>query len=164
MEQKECACKCGSGNGYRAVVRSFERSRDNLIPVLHEIQARNGYLSDEAMEEVATWLDVPASEVYGTATFYTLFSTKPKGRYVIRLCDSPPCHIEGSKSIIAAIQDELGIEPGETTKDGNFTFELVSCFGLCGVAPAIMVNEDAYGNLQPEMMGDILDKYRNKES
>ena len=89
----------------------------------------------------------PLSDVYGTATFYTLFATKPKGRYVIRLCDSPPCHIEGSSDIKSAIAKAIGVRPGQTTEDGHFTFEIVSCFGLCGVAPAVMINEDVYGNL-----------------
>lgn len=167
MEQKQCSC-CkshqGTSGGYSEVIRSFERKPGNLIPALHAVQAATGYLSEEAMLEVAEWLNVPVSDVYGTATFYTLFATKPKGKYIVRLCDSPPCHIEGSNAIMAAITEELGIKPGETTEDGNFTFEIVSCLGLCGVAPAIMVNEDVYGNLSPEMIGDIFLKYRKKES
>lgn len=164
MENKQCGCKsCGHSDGYVEVVRTLERSRGNLIPALHAVQDRVGYLPDEAMQEVADWLEIPISDVYGTATFYTLFATKPKGRYIIRLCDSPPCHLEGSKSIKSAIQKALGIAPGETTDDGDFTFEIVSCFGLCGVAPAVMINEDVYGNLTPEMVGGILAKYR-KES
>ncbi|HOP79347.1 MAG TPA: NADH-quinone oxidoreductase subunit NuoE [Armatimonadota bacterium] len=167
MEQYQCSC-CkshqGTSGGYSEVIRSFERKPGNLIPALHAVQAAAGYLSEEAMLEVAEWLNVPVSDVYGTATFYTLFATKPKGKYIVRLCDSPPCHIEGSNTIMAAITEELGIKPGETTEDGNFTFEIVSCLGLCGVAPAIMVNEDVYGNLSPEMIGDIFLKYRKKES
>ena len=167
LEQKQCSC-CkshqGTSGGYSEVIRSFERKPGNLIPALHAVQAAAGYLSEEAMLEVAEWLNVPVSDVYGTATFYTLFATKPKGKYIVRLCDSPPCHIEGSNAIMAAITEELGIKPGETTEDGNFTFEIVSCLGLCGVAPAIMVNEDVYGNLSPEMIGDIFLKYRKKES
>lgn len=167
MEQYQCSC-CkshqGTSGGYSEVIRSFERKPGNLIPALHAVQAAAGYLSEEAMLEVAEWLNVPVSDVYGTATFYTLFATKPKGKYIVRLCDSPPCHIEGSNAIMAAITEELGIKPGETTEDGNFTFEIVSCLGLCGVAPAIMVNEDVYGNLSPEMIGDIFLKYRKKES
>ncbi len=85
---------------------------------------------------------------------------KPHGKNVIRLCDSPPCHIEGSKAIRDAISKALGVKPGETTEDGNFTFEIVSCMGLCGVAPAIMVNDDVYGNLTPEAVPSILAKYR----
>lgn len=166
MENKECACSksCGSGEGYAGIVRGFERSRDNLIPALHAIQAKLGYLPGPAMEDLAEWLGVPVSDVYGTATFYTLFATEPKGRYIVRLCDSPPCHLEGSKSIKSAIEYELGIRPGQTTVDGKFTFEIVSCFGLCGVAPAVMINEDVYGNLTPEAIADVFSNYQEKES
>jgi NADH-quinone oxidoreductase E subunit len=165
LKDKDCSCKsCGTKNGYAQIVQGFEKSKDSIIPALHEIQAKLGYLPEAAMEELAEWLEVPVSDVYGTATFYTLFSTKPKGRYIIRLCDSAPCHLEGSKSIKSAIARELGVQPGETTPEGDFTFEIVSCFGLCGVAPAVMINEDVYGNLTPEMIPDIFGKYRNKES
>ena len=116
------------------------------------------------MEEVAIWLSIPASEVYGTATFYTLFAIEPKGKYIIRLCDSPPCHIEGAESIKHAIRKHLGILEGETTKDGLFTFEQVSCIGLCGVAPALMINDDVYGNLSPEMIPAIINKYQGEEA
>ncbi len=131
---------------------------------MHAIQDKLGYLPEEAMHAIAAWLDVPVSNVYGTATFYTLFSTKPKGKYIVRLCDSPPCHIEGSEAVKDALIKELGIKPGETTEDCTFTFELVSCFGLCGVAPAVMINEDVYGNLTPGIIPDIIGKYRVKES
>lgn len=144
------------------VVRQFDREQGNLIPVLHALQDKFGYLTPEAMEEVASWLSVPVSEVYGTATFYTLFSTKPLGTHVVRLCDSTPCHIEGSKGIKKAIEGALGIGAGQTTQDGKFSFQLVSCMGLCGVAPAIMVDDDVYGNLTPEMIPDILAKYRKE--
>lgn len=165
MDTKECVCASREmKDGYVDIIHAFERTKDNLIPALHEVQDKLGFLPEAAMEEMATWLGVPVSDVYGTATFYTLFSTKQKGRYVVRLCDSPPCHIEGSKAIKAAFQAELGIKPGETTEDECFTFEIVSCLGLCGVAPAVMINEDVYGNLSPEMITGILDKYRTKEA
>lgn len=114
------------------------------------------------MIDIAGWLDIPVADVHGTASFYTLFSAEPKGKYIVRLCDSPPCHIEGSKSIKSAIEAALGVAPGETTKDGRFTFEIVSCIGLCGVAPAIMINEEAYGNLTPKSVVDVLNKYREE--
>jgi len=160
LESRECPnCSRIVNGDFRAVIRKFNRDRGSLIPILHALQDSMGYLSSEAMEEVADWLSIPASEVYGTATFYTLFATKPLGRHVIRLCDSTPCHIEGSKTIKGAIEKHLGISAGQTTDDGQFTFEIVSCFGLCGVAPAIMVDEDVYGNLTPEAMPAILSKY-----
>lgn len=141
------------------VIDKCGRAEGNLIPILHELQNTMGYLSAEAMETVAAELDVPVGQVHGTATFYTLFYLKPHGKNVIRLCDSPPCHIEGSKAIRDAVVKATGIKPGETTADGNFSFETVSCMGLCGVAPAIMVNDDVYGNLTPDAIPGILGKY-----
>ena len=141
------------------IIDKCGRDAHNLIPILHGLQTSMGYVSSEAMETVAAELGIPVSQVHGTATFYTMFYTKPQGRNVIKLCDSPPCHIEGSKAIRDAVSKAVGVKPGETTEDGNFSFEIVSCMGLCGVAPAIMVNDDVYGNLTPEAIPAILGKY-----
>lgn len=164
MESKKCPNCRTAGSDCKSILSKFERDRGNLIPILHAVQDECGYLSSEAMEEVADWLSIPVSEVYGTATFYTLFAVKPVGTYVIRLCDSTPCHIEGSKEIQKALEQHLGVKCGDTTSDGLFTLEKVSCFGLCGVAPAIMVNEDVYGNLTPESIPAVLAKYKEEGS
>ncbi|HEY3298440.1 MAG TPA: NADH-quinone oxidoreductase subunit NuoE [Armatimonadota bacterium] len=163
MEIKKCP-QCGHNGGIacKTIIESFGKDRGNLIPMLHAIQQNMGYLTAEAMEEAATWLSVPVSEVYGTATFYTLFATAPKGKNVVRLCDSPPCHIEGAELIKRALQATLGISEGETSEDGSFTFEPVRCIGLCGVAPAMMINNEVYGNLTPEMIPGIIGKYREE--
>jgi len=158
---QKCA-ECSSAD-IKTIVARHNAFRGNLLPILHEVQAKLGFLPEQAMQEVADGLDIPVSEVYGTATFYTLFGTMPKGRYVVRVCDSAPCHIEHSRAIIKVIESELGISDGETTTDGMFTLEHVSCFGVCGVAPAIMVNDDIHGNLTPESIPDILNSYAGKE-
>ncbi len=142
------------------IVEKYDRKACNLIPLLHDLQRTLGYLSPEVMETVAEQLGTTVGQVHGVATFYSLFYTKPQGKYVVRLCDSPPCHLEGSKAVREAITKTLGISEGDTTEDGNFTFEIVSCMGLCGVAPAIMVNDDVYGNLTPEMIPGILGRYK----
>lgn len=144
----------------KKIVDQHGRDRHNLIPILHDLQETLGHVSPEVMETIAEELGIPASDIYGVTTFYTLFYTRPQGRYIVRLCDSPPCHIEGSKKIREALTKELGIEPGKTTEDRLFSFEVVSCMGLCGVAPAIMVNDDVYGNLTPEVIPEIIRKYR----
>ena len=167
MKAEEKCAECRSGNGsadIKAIVAKYKAFRGNLLPVLHEVQAKRGYLSEPVIDEIAVEMGIPASEIHGTASFYTLFRSELKGEYVIQICDSAPCHIEGSKEIIQAIGDELGIKAGETTSDGKFSLELVSCFGVCGVAPAIMVNEDIYGNLTPEMIPGIIEKYRREEA
>ncbi|MDI6829251.1 MAG: NADH-quinone oxidoreductase subunit NuoE [Armatimonadota bacterium] len=148
----------------RSIVTKHGAFRGNLLPILHEVQAKYGFLPESALEVVADELGIPVSEVYGTATFYSLFSTTPKGTHVIRVCNSAPCHIEGSKAILAAIKEELDIEPGQMTEDGHFSLELTSCLGVCGVAPVIMIDEDVYGNLTPEMVPEVLARYRQEES
>lgn len=160
MDSNQCTnCGCSPITDCRDIIHKYPRERGNLIPLLHEIQDTFGYLTPEALEETSAWLNISLSDVYGTATFYTLFTLVPKGLNIIRICDSTPCHLEGSKKIGKAIEDALGISAGETTSDGLFTLEKVSCIGLCGVAPAMMVNNDVYGNLTPEMIPDILSKY-----
>lgn len=160
MEPSKTTC-CGECAGtVSSTIEKYGSDKRNLIPILHDIQDSVGFVSPEVMEEVADALGVNVSQVHGVATFYTLFYTQPQGKYVVRLCDSPPCHIEGSRAVRDAVMQQLGIKPGETTEDGNFTFEVVSCMGLCGVAPVMMVNDDVYGNLKPDMIAGILGKYK----
>jgi NADH-quinone oxidoreductase subunit E len=161
LESGKCpSCTAIAPGDFKAVIARFTHDRGNLIPILHALQDNMGYLSAEAMDETAVWLSIHVSEVFGTATFYPLFALEPRGTYVIRMCDSPPCHIEGSGAIRKALEEHLGVTVGDTTDDGVFTFEEVSCLGLCGVAPSIMIGEDVYGNLTPELIPTILGKYR----
>lgn len=131
-----------------------------LLGILKDVQTRLGYLSDQAIIEVARETELPASKVYGVATFYSLFSTKPKGEHVIRICESAPCYINGSRDILDVLEDELGISVGETTLDNKFTLEAVSCLGVCGVAPAMMIDDTVYGNLTRERIVEIISEYR----
>ncbi len=142
------------------ILKKYSWSRDSLVAVLHDVQKAAGYLSEEALTEIASGLDVPISKVYGVATFYTLFSVKPKGEHIIRVCENAPCHVLGAKAIVAALERELGIPMGSTTPDGRFTIEYTSCLGVCGVAPAIMIDEAVYGNLTPERVPLILREYK----
>lgn len=142
------------------ILAKYSRRPDALVSILHDVQKEAGYLSEEAITEIASGLDIPVSKVYGVATFYTLFSTKPKGQYIIRVCENAPCHVLGAKGIVEALEKELGIPMGGTTSDGKFTLEYTSCLGVCGVAPAIMINEAVYGNLTPERVPLILKEYK----
>ena len=130
-----------------------------LLPILREVQAELGWISEDSMKRIATALEIPWGQVYGTATFYTLFATRPQGRHVIRVCESAPCHVAGAAAVLAELEKQLGVSPGETTADGRFTLELTSCIGICGVAPAIMIGDEVHGNLAPEMIVDVLAKY-----
>ncbi len=144
------------------IIAKYKNRVGDLLPVLHEVQEETKYLSEDVLAVVAEKMDVPLSKVYGVATFYSLFTVKPKGEYIIRVCESAPCHIVGAQDVYDALEEELGIKAGENTSDGKFTLEFASCIGVCGVAPAIMINEEVYGNLTPEMIPGILDKYRKE--
>ncbi|AIY86278.1 MULTISPECIES: NADH-quinone oxidoreductase subunit NuoE [unclassified Thermotoga] len=137
--------------------------RDVLINTLHEIQKRfDNFIPPEAAEIVAEELGVPLSRVYEVLTFYTMFSTKPKGKYVIRVCESLPCHVENGREVVKALKEILKIDFGQTTSDGLFTLEMTSCLGLCGVAPVIMVNDEYYGNMTPDRVKDLIDRLRGE--
>lgn len=147
---------------YQEICSKYAPDKDNLIYILHEIQNTHPqhYISEEAVQTVADYLGVPANHIYGVLTFYTMYSTKPRGKNIIRLCESPPCYIKGSENILSKLKTLLGIEVGETTKDGYFTLELCACLGVCGNAPVMMINNDVYGDLTEEKVEEILEKVR----
>jgi len=147
------------------IVHKYGNKRENLLQILHEIQNKSerNYLSSEVLQELSEEMKIPIADIKGTASFYTMFSFVPRGKYLIRVCESPPCHLLGAQTIFKAIEDKLGIKEGETTKDGLFTLEGTSCLGICGVAPAMMINEEAYGNLTVEKINQILELLLEKE-
>lgn len=142
------------------IVESRGNSRENLIQILHDIQNASGdnSLHGDAIAKLSDIMDIPVPDIMGTASFYTMFSLKPRGRHIIRVCESPPCYIMGEENILDAIRDRLGIDVGETTEDGLFTLETTSCLGACGVAPVISIDEEVYGNLTEERIVAILDQ------
>jgi NADH:ubiquinone oxidoreductase subunit E len=144
------------------ILKRFEPKRENLISLLHALQRSNAenYLKEEDLKLAANYLSLPFSYVLSVATFYSMFSLKPRGKYVIRICESPPCQLVGAESIVDTVKEFLGINVGETTADGLFTLELSSCLGVCGVAPAMMINEEVYGNLTPEKVRSVLNDLR----
>lgn len=137
--------------------------RDKLIPILQEVQEKQGWLSRESILEISRQLNIPASKVYGVASFYDQFKFQPKGKYEILICRGTACHVQGSAKILEAVKTELKIEPGETTKDGLFTLQVVACIGACGLAPVISINGEFYAQVTPEKIETILGKYREQE-
>ncbi len=133
--------------------------RDQLLGIIKEEQAKNGSVSDGAMADIAQTLHLPIGDVYGVTTFYSFLSTRPLGRHVIRICKSVPCFLQNGAMMTAAIEKELGINPGETTSDGRFSFELTNCIGACDQAPAMLVDDEVYGDLTPEKIGEILKSF-----
>ncbi len=142
------------------IISRYEKKERYLIPVLQEAQGEYGYLPEEVLKEIAVGLNLSLSQVYGVVTFYSQFHQQPRGNNIIRVCMGTACHVRGGDAVMDAIQDELGIDAGETTDDLEFTLESVACIGACGLAPVIMVNDDTHGRLTPEKIPGILAKYQ----
>jgi len=146
----------------RNLISHYVGQPGGLLKALHVLQdsTEANFLSPRDVELVAAAFGVPVAKVWGTATFYSLYSTVPRGRHIIRVCESAPCHVVGAQDILAALATRLCIAPGETTPDGRFTLEVASCLGVCGVAPAIMIGNSVHGNLTKEKLPSILAEYR----
>jgi NADH:ubiquinone oxidoreductase subunit E len=133
---------------------------DDIVARLTEINKRLGYIPRAEVEKLARELRLPAAKIFGAATFYSLFSVAPRGKHVVRFCEDAPCHVAGGRAVYDAIRAALQLEPGQTSADGKWTFEMTSCLGVCGVAPVLMVDDDVYGNVTPERVADILSAAR----
>jgi len=128
--------------------RAEHHGRLSYMDIMFDLEHHYGNsLPGAVLGEVARLVGAPASQLNGFVTFYTMLSTEPRGQHVIRVCTSGPCHVTGAPSIVAELKRLLGVELGETTSDGMFTLEASSCLGICGVSPALMIDDDAYGNL-----------------
>jgi NADH-quinone oxidoreductase E subunit len=131
-----------------------------LIPVLYKAQSLFGYLPEEVQQFVAEEMHIAISEVFGVVTFYSYFKTQPVGRHTITICMGTACYVRGAKKILEALQDKLGIQMGETTEDLRFTLGEQRCFGSCGMAPVIMIDDEVHGRLTPNKLDAILEKYK----
>jgi NADH:ubiquinone oxidoreductase subunit E len=143
-----------------AALDRFGAHDDELIPILSHVNHEIGYLPGQALEEIAHALKKPKSKVFTVASFYGMLSTIPVGKHVIRFCESAPCHVVGGRQVIAALKQALRINPGETSADGQWTLLAVSCLGICAVGPAFIVDDDVYGNVTPDQVSAILQKYQ----
>lgn len=133
--------------------------RDGLLRMIKEAQATSGYISEDTIVTLAKALGLTVGDVYGVTTFYSFLSTKPLGRNVIRICKSVPCCLKDAEIIIDWLGKALGIAPGETTPDGRFTLELTHCIGACDQAPAMMINDEIYGQLTRGKISEILKSF-----
>jgi len=131
----------------------------DLIPVLQLVQKEFGYLPQDVLMEISRHTSIPASRIFGVATFFEQFYLEPHGRHTIKCCRGTACHVRGGRGMINAIKRSLGIDEGQTTEDMQFTFETVACLGTCFLAPVMMINNDYYGNLKPNQIEGILKKY-----
>jgi NADH-quinone oxidoreductase subunit E len=148
------------------LLRKFPRSMESLLDILHAIQDADPqhHLSDEALQAAAEYLGAPLSEVVSTATFYTMYSRTPRGRHIIRLCESPPCQLLGAETLGEVLADGLGVAIGETTADGAFTLETTSCLGACAEGPAMMVDDRVYGDLTKEKVLSVIAEVRRSDA
>ena len=135
------------------------RKRESLLPIMQGVVAKEKYLSEYAMVEIAREIDISASEVYGTATFYSFLESKKMGKYVIRVCRTITCSMKGKNQVLLTIQNMLKIKLGETTPDNRFTLLETNCLGWCHKAPAMLINDDVYTELTPEKIREILSMY-----
>jgi NADH-quinone oxidoreductase subunit E len=142
--------------------RHPETGRDTLIPILQEVQAACGYVPKDAVIRIGRHLGLPASKIYGVATFYNQFRFAPPGRFHVQVCRGTACHVKGSSQLLEVVQRGLKITAGQTTRDGLFSLEVVACIGACGLAPVICVNGEFYARATPEGVKGILDEYRKK--
>lgn len=134
-----------------------------LIPALQMAQAIFGYLPEAVMRRIAQAFDKSYSEVAGVVSFYSFFSTVPRGKYVVRVCLGTACYVRGGNEVLRAMKDKLGIDVGGTTADRQFSLEVGRCFGACGMAPVLMVNDDLHQRVKPAKLGELLQKYRASE-
>lgn len=139
--------------------RARPQGQGALIPLLQEIQRAYGYLPKPILMEMSRRTGIEASRIYGVATFYEQFYLEPHGRHTIRCCRGTACHVKGGPKITKAVEQILGVKPGETTEDMRFTFETVACLGTCFLAPAMMINNDYYGHLDARKVKSILQGY-----
>ena len=161
--QAHCTCCLADGAGPFAeldlIIDLYRDKEGNLIQILHIAQELYGFLSLELQQHIAQALQKPLSEVSGVVTFYSFFSTKPRGEHTIRVCLGTACYVRGGKKIVDALQKTLNVDIGETTADGKFTFGVARCIGACGLAPAMMIDDVVYKQVNINKLNAILSRY-----
>lgn len=146
----------------RELIKKYRSVKGSLIPLLQQIQSVYGYVPREVIELIAKEYSIYPVEIYGVLTFYSQFHLTPRGKHTIRVCQGTACHVMGGKDILDYLVEVLRIKVGETSADGMFSLERVACLGCCGIAPVVAIDDDFYGNCSIEMIGSLLDKYREK--
>ncbi len=169
-EQSKCSnstCCCGGELSEQEMFRRLDKVLDEyhgkpggLIPVLQMAQGIFSYLPEKVLKHIAGKMEKSYSEVAGVVSFYSFFSTHPRGKYLIRVCLGTACYVRGGKEILDALKKELNIDVGETTPDRLFSLEIGRCFGSCGLAPVILINDDVHRRVKPSKIGEILTRYR----
>ena len=145
-----------------AAIETFGNHREDLIPILNDVNRTLGYLPTEALDDISQRLRVPKSQIFSVASFYQMLSIKARGTHVIKFCESAPCHVVGGRQVWQTLQNELKLGIGETSSDGKWTLLTVSCLGVCAVGPVIVIDDDIYGNVEPTQVAEILARYQSR--
>ena len=143
-----------------AVIQTHKLTPGAVITVLRECQDIVNYLPTQLIDYIADGLNLPSCEVFGVASFYSLFSLKPKGRHTVKICTGTACYVKGIREVLSRIEGEFDLREGETSENRRFSLEGVRCLGACGLAPVMVVGEDTHGDVKPEKVVQILDKYK----
>jgi len=143
-------------NRYEEILNAYPKKRENLVPAFQDIQEKDGYISQEAIAEASRYFSVSTADAYSVVSFYAQFKFKKPGRHIIKVCKGTACHVRGSGSLLAALEERLKIKEGETTSDGLISLERVACLGACALAPAIVVDEKVYARLTLAQLEKIL--------
>jgi NADH-quinone oxidoreductase subunit E len=152
-------------NDVESVLKKHPRAgRDALIPILQEVQESQGFLSREAVTRISKHLNLPATKIYGVATFYNQFRFLPKGKYHIMVCRGTACHVKGSNRVLEMAQKILKLKPGQTSRDRLFSLETVACKGACGLSPVMNLNGEFYAKVTPQKLVKIIQECRETES
>lgn len=152
------------GTAAEAAAAAYDRDPDFVIPMLQDLQRDLGHLPREAMSSMAKLLDVPLSQLYSVATFYTSFSLTPRGKHLITVCMGTVCYLKGAREIAERIQGSLKVDAGGTTADRLFTFQPVNCLGACALAPVMLIDDEYFTKVRPRQVEDILAKYAGEEA
>ena len=147
------------------ILKEFGKDSAKLIPILQKVQDAYGFLPEDIMRYVANELEISPARVFGVATFFAHFATTPKGKHIVRVCNGTACHVKGSATVINMVRDVLKLKPGQdTTEDGMFTLECVSCLGACGLAPVMVMDETVHGQITAQKAAQIIDEVRKQEA
>ncbi|MFO7841142.1 MAG: NADH-quinone oxidoreductase subunit NuoE [Fidelibacterota bacterium] len=147
-------------NGLDQIIEKYKGQKGNAIPILQELQIKEGYLPEESIRYISEKTNIPAAELFGIATFYSMFRLKPRGRHIVRICKGTACHVSGADTLSSAIRTHLKLsEEDDTTADGRFTLLEVACLGCCSLAPVVMIDDSTYGKLTSDKVVKILDQY-----
>ena len=147
----------------KKILDVYKVDKENLIPILNDVQEKYGYIPKIAQLEISNYLNVPMAEIYGVITFYSRFTLEPKGKYNISVCLGTACFVKGSQAILDRLKDRLKLEEGKTSEDGKFSIDTTRCVGACGIAPVFTVNDEVYGHATVKKLDEVLDRLEKED-